>query len=95
MPVAIQADKAAIVGNVETPHRKHTNHMIPGPDYSIIHRGLFPHHLTGVREEHEPRDKGLATLREWLSFDDIAGDQLFFNTATAESKRSGGCAGAF
>jgi hypothetical protein len=64
---------AAIVGNRPTPVRKHTNHMMPGPDYSVIHRGLFPHHLTAIREEGESRKSGLATMREWLCFDDAAG----------------------
>lgn len=66
---------AAVVGNVSTPVRKHTNHMIAGPDYSIIHRGIFPHNPRAVREEgSEPGpDQGLATMREWLCFDDAAG----------------------
>ncbi len=62
---------AAIVGNRPTRHRKITNHMMAGPDYSIVHRGLFPHHL---REEDAPAtDEGLATMRQWLTFDDRGG----------------------
>ena len=34
---------AAIVNNVPTPARKHTNHMFAGPDHSIIDVPLFPH----------------------------------------------------
>lgn len=60
---------AAIVGNTETPHRKITNHMMAGPDHSIIHPGLFPHHLTAIREEWEDESKGFATMRDWLLFD--------------------------
>eukprot|EP00913_Durusdinium_trenchii_P035260 g32990.t1 len=63
---------AAVVGNASTPPRKHTNHMIVGPDYSIIHPGLFPHNPKAVREEHEDPHEfgaGLATPREWLLFD--------------------------
>ena len=77
-------EPAAIVGNVSTPPRKHTNHMIIGPDYSIVHRGIFPIHRTAIREEFESdlldqategevQEKGLATMSEWLYFDDAAG----------------------
>jgi len=77
-------EPAAVVGNVATPPRKHTNHMMVGPDYSIIHRGLFPHHLDAIKEVGEydsiaaatgnvVREKGLATMQEWLRFDDPAG----------------------
>ncbi len=34
---------AAIVAGKATPDRKATNHMMAGPDYSVIHAGLFPH----------------------------------------------------
>jgi hypothetical protein len=67
---------AARVGNRHTPPRKHTNHMIVGPDYSIIHPGLFPHHPNAIREEGTPEKEpyaGLATPREWLTFDVKAG----------------------
>lgn len=74
----------AVVGNVSTPPRKHTNHMIVGPDYPVVHRGLFPIHRTAIREEYEVdpidqatdgevQEKGLATMSEWLQFDDAAG----------------------
>lgn len=64
---------AAIVGNAKSPPRKLTNHMMAGPDYSVIHRGLFPHHLTAIREENSAdADSGLATMAEWLLFDDTA-----------------------
>ncbi|MDA1012847.1 MAG: multiheme c-type cytochrome [Planctomycetota bacterium] len=70
---------AAVVGGKKTESRKHTNHMMPGPDYSIIHRGLYPHHPTAIREESHGNNTGaaesdgLATMREWLMFDDAAG----------------------
>ncbi|MEO1984223.1 MAG: multiheme c-type cytochrome [Fuerstiella sp.] len=64
---------AAVVGNRSTPPRKHTNHMMAGPDYPIIHRGLFPHNPKAILEEHQPDDTGLATMRQWLYFDDAAG----------------------
>ena len=68
---------AALVGNAPTPPRKRTNHMIVGPDYSIVHPGIFPHNPAAVREERAvfrpPIDQGLATIREWLLFDHEAG----------------------
>ncbi len=64
---------AAIVNGKETPHRRITNHIMVGPDYSILHRGLFPHHLTAIREEGASEDSGMATMREWLQFDDRGG----------------------
>lgn len=63
---------AAVVGNATTPPRKRTNHMMIGPDYSIVHPGIFPHNPEAVREESAAADdprQGLATLREWLQFD--------------------------
>ena len=53
-------EPAAVVGGRETNPRKRTNHMFIGPDYSVIHPGIFPHN-TAASE--------LATIREWLSFD--------------------------
>jgi len=55
---------AAVVGKVPTEPRKLTNHFFAGPDYSVIHPGIFPHNL--VAQE-------LATLEEWLQFDYQAG----------------------
>lgn len=83
-PRGYTCEPAAIVGNASTPPRKHTNHMIVGPDYSIVHRGLYPINLKAIREEGEVDllaratdgevdEKGLATMREWLRFDDAAG----------------------
>lgn len=64
---------AAVLGNKSTPVRKHTNHMMIGPDYSIIHPGLFPHNPEAVREEGESESDGVATMAEWLLFEDRAG----------------------
>ena len=55
---------AAVVGGVETMPRKITNHFFAGPDYSIIHPGIFPHNSEAQQ---------MATLREWLEFDVSAG----------------------
>jgi hypothetical protein len=72
-PLGYDFGPAAVVGNRSTPPRKHTNHMMAGPDYPIIHRGLFPHNPKAILEEHQPDDTGLATMRQWLYFDDAAG----------------------
>lgn len=57
-------EPAAIVGGVPTKPRKRTNHMFIGPDYSIVHHGFFP---------HNDKAAALATIREWITFDDKAG----------------------
>ena len=70
-------EPAAKVGNVHTRPRKRTNHMMIGPDYSIIHPGLFPHNPKAIREDHPSArndlNQGLATMREWLQYDHEAG----------------------
>jgi hypothetical protein len=55
---------AAIVGGVPTRPRRRANHMFVGPDFSIVNRGFFPHNQKAA---------ALATMREWLAFDDSAG----------------------
>jgi hypothetical protein len=55
---------AAVVGGNPTRKRKVTDHMFIGPDYSVIHPGIFPHN-TAASE--------LATIRQWLTFDWEAG----------------------
>jgi nitrate/TMAO reductase-like tetraheme cytochrome c subunit len=55
---------AAIIGGIPTPDRKRTNHMFAGPDYSIVHPGLFPQNVKAQK---------LATMAEWLTFDDKGG----------------------
>ena len=76
-PCGFDFEPIAVVGNATTPARRRTNHMFVGPDYSIIHPGLFPHHPYAIHEECEPESPdGLATMREWLWFDDAAGVAL-------------------
>ena len=55
---------AAIVGGKPTMPRKRTDHMFIGPDYSVIHPGIFPHNTKASE---------LATIREWLTYDVEAG----------------------
>jgi hypothetical protein len=55
---------AAVVGGVPTQRRRRTNHMFAGPDYSVIHPGIFPHNVAA---------QALATMHEWLQFDVAAG----------------------
>ena len=55
---------AAVVGGVPTKDRKLTNHMFSGPDYSIIHPGIFPHNSEAQQ---------MATLEQWLEYDVEAG----------------------
>ena len=67
---------AAIVGSKPTEPRKLTNHMFVGPDYSVLHPALFPQDAAAIREESDkddPTAPGLATIREWLTFDWKAG----------------------
>lgn len=55
---------AATVGGVSTKPRKLTNHFFAGPDYSVIHPGIFPHNSDAAE---------MATMKEWLEFDVDAG----------------------
>ncbi|MDA1044562.1 MAG: multiheme c-type cytochrome, partial [Verrucomicrobia bacterium] len=66
---------AAIIDGKPTAIRKITNHMMPGPDHSIIHPGIYPHNKSAVRDERENPEtaEGLATIREWLEYDHQAG----------------------
>jgi nitrate/TMAO reductase-like tetraheme cytochrome c subunit len=64
VPAGYAEGPAAIVGGEPTRPRKHANHMFVGPDYSIIHPGLYP---------HNPSAQQLASLSEWLVFDHEAG----------------------
>lgn len=56
-PVAKVADKTV------NDHRKRSNHVFYGPNYSIAHPGVFPFHLKANRW----------TMEEWLAFDWRAG----------------------
>lgn len=64
VPSGYATGPAARVGDRPTRPRKRTNHMFAGPDYSIVHPGIFP---------HNPEAQAFATLREWLTFDHEAG----------------------
>lgn len=70
---------AALVGEKPTPPRKLTDHRFAGPDYSIIHPGLFPFNVKAQQ---------LATMREWLQFDYRAGwgADAFEKSAPADFK---------
>jgi cytochrome c553 len=70
---------AAEVGGVPTKSRKLTNHMFAGPDYSLVHPGIFPHNAEAQQ---------LAKMEQWLEFDYIAGwgTEKFEDTVTASTK---------
>ncbi len=55
---------AAIIGKHETRHRRISNHYFAGPDFSVLHPGIFPHNPDAVQ---------LANYEEWLQFDHKAG----------------------
>jgi hypothetical protein len=63
----------AYIGGVPTPIGKRTNHMFAGPDYTIVHPGVFP---------HNPEAESIASFKEWLEFDIEAG----WGTPEFESK---------
>lgn len=50
---------AAVVGGVPTKKRKLTSHLFSGPDYPVIHPGIFPHNQEAA---------AFKTLRQWLEF---------------------------
>ena len=50
---------AAVVGDVPTKTRKITSHLFSGPDYPVVHPGIFPHNQEAA---------AFKTLREWLKF---------------------------
>ena len=55
---------AAIVNGTKTPVRKLTDHRFVGPDYSVVHPGMFPHNPEAIE---------LASIEEWNEFDHKAG----------------------
>ncbi|MDF1662711.1 MAG: multiheme c-type cytochrome [Planctomycetota bacterium] len=63
---------AAVINGVPTRDRKISNHMFAGPDYSVVHPGIFPHNPKAVKARDDSKE-GLATMREWLTFDYKAG----------------------
>jgi Cytochrome c554 and c-prime len=54
---------AKMSGKTVNDHRKKSNHIFYGPNYSIAHPGIFPFHLKANRW----------TMDEWLAFDWRAG----------------------
>jgi len=64
IPSGYHEGPAAVVGGVPTEPRKLTNHIMAGPDYSLVHPGIFPHNAEAQQ---------LATLAEWLTYDHKAG----------------------
>lgn len=64
VPSGYANEPVAIIGGKPTKPRKRTNHMFAGPDYSIVHPGIFP---------HNPTAQEYATMQEWLDFDYKAG----------------------
>jgi Cytochrome c554 and c-prime len=63
-PSGYREEPAAIVGGRPTTPRQRTDHMFIGPDYSVVHPGIFPHNTQASQ---------LATIRQWLAFDQAAG----------------------
>ena len=55
---------AAVVGGKPTLPRKRTDHYFAGPDYSVIHPGIFPFNVRAAE---------MAEIREWLTYDVDAG----------------------
>lgn len=55
---------AAVVNGFETASRKLTDHRFVGPDYSVVHPGMFPHNPEAIE---------LASIEEWNEFDYKAG----------------------
>ncbi len=55
---------AAIIGGVPTKDRRLTSHFFSGPDYPVIHPGIFPHNSEAAQ---------MATIEQWLTFDHKAG----------------------
>ncbi len=63
-PSGFAQGPAAIVGGRPTRIRTLTDHRFVGPDYSVVHPGLFP---------FNERAHDLATMEQWLTFDWKAG----------------------
>jgi Cytochrome c554 and c-prime len=55
---------AAVIDGVPTKDRRITNHLFSGPDYPIVHPGLFP---------FNKHAQELANVNEWTQFDYKAG----------------------
>jgi hypothetical protein len=64
VPSGYDYGPAAIVGGVPSRDRQLTNHTFAGPDYSVIHPGLFPFNVDAQK---------LKTPAEWIQFNYKAG----------------------
>ena len=64
VPSGYDYGPAAIVGGVPSRDRKLTNHTFAGPDYSLIHPGLFPFNADAQK---------FKSAADWLQFDYKAG----------------------
>ncbi|MGI9407581.1 MAG: multiheme c-type cytochrome [Hyphomicrobiaceae bacterium] len=58
-PSGYEHGPAALVGDQPTKARKLTSHLFSGPDYSLVHPGIFPHNQEAA---------AFKTMREWLMF---------------------------
>jgi len=63
-PEGYETGPAAIVTGIPTEPRRITNHFFAGPDYSLIHPGIFPHNVEAAE---------VADLETWLKFEWRAG----------------------
>ena len=76
---------AAIIGGArgksyKSADRKLTNHTFAGPDYSVIHPGLFPHNTDAQK---------LADMAQWLEFewrDPITKNEQWWGTKEFEAR---------
>ena len=64
LPSPFEMGPAAVVGGVPTQERPLSNHFMAGPDYSIVHPGIFPHNVEAEQ---------FKTPHEWIEFDVAAG----------------------
>ena len=74
---------AAVINGIPTKPRKLTNHFFAGPDYSLIHPGIFPHNVEAT---------DIADIATWLDFDHRAGwgtDEFEEMAETAEEAADG------
>ncbi len=70
---------AAVVGDIPTKPRKITSHFFAGPDFSVVHPGIFPHNQEAA---------AFKTMREWLKYkhEEGWGTDKFENSKPANYK---------
>ena len=78
-PSGYEQGPAAVVGGEPTESRKLTSHLFAGPDYSLIHPGIFPHNQKAA---------AFKTLQEWIEFrhEEGWGTDKFENSVSAGYK---------